>query len=350
NITIAGDYSGEFARIKDSVESTAEELSAYISEISLVLNHMADKNLTDFISREYLGEFVIIKDSLNKIIDNFNAFVSEIKYAAESVEVEAENVSGAGADLSRGAVEQTRAIEDLRIAIEDISHEAAVNAENAASAARMSEKSRSNAVEGNKKMESMLLAMDGVKQAANSISNIIDIMSSVASQTNLLAINASIEAARAGDKGRGFGVVADQIRDLANRSQDAAKQSQAIIENSLRKTEEGIHYAQETSEALHSIAGLVTEASRLIIDISGASEKQMQAIGGFSDKISQISTIIHNNSSLATQSVTAAQKLTEQSALLDALIEKFLLKSFSGQISGDSFGDFDALQDALSTG
>ncbi|MDR1704694.1 MAG: methyl-accepting chemotaxis protein, partial [Clostridiales bacterium] len=194
------------------------------------------------------------------------------------------------------------------------------------SAAALSEELKGYAVEGNEQMKHMLKSMEEISEASGSISKIIEIIKDISFQTNLLALNASIEAAHAGVHGAGFSVVAEEVRSLAVKSQEAANDTTELIETSIKRVAEGMDTAKKTDQSLEKIVSGVAGVSGIITDISEASNEQALAISHINDGVRQISQVVQDNSATSEESAAAAQELSSQSEVMRSLVSVFKIR------------------------
>ncbi len=321
--TMNGNYKGDFATMKTSIHSTQKSIASYITEITTILQSMADGDLRHNIDRQYLGQFSSIKDSIHTISSSLSKTMNEINMASEQVLAGARQISESSMSLAEGTTEQASSIEELNASIDLINGQTQSNALNATDANALSQRSVENAQSGNKEMHDMLTSMDGIKESSQSIAKIIKVIEDIAFQTNLLALNAAVEAARAGAMGKGFSVVAEEVRNLADKSQRAAKETADLIENSISRVESGQIIAQRTADSLRLIVDNAGEVSGLITGIAHSSNEQALSISQVSIGLSQISQVIQTNSATSEESASASQQLSSQAEVLRQMVSFF---------------------------
>ncbi len=325
-VSMTGNYNGDFNLMKTAINETIENVAEYIKEISFVLNELANNNLDQKVTKKYVGEFVSIKTSLNNIIVKLNNVVREILAASEQVAIGSRQVSETSMNLAEGSTEQASSVEELHAIILSVNEKTQANANNAKRADELSGQSQINAQNGNSEMKNMLSSMQSIKDSSSNISKIIKVIEDIAFQTNLLALNAAVEAARAGEHGKGFSVVAEEVRNLVVRTQTAARDSTALIENSMQAIDEGVKIAKATADSLEKIVGNVSEVSDIISEIALASSEQAEAISQIGVGIDNIASVVQNNSSTSEESAAASQQLSSQSETLKNMISIFNLR------------------------
>lgn len=325
---VEGNYKGDFLIIKNSINNTISNISSYINEISNVLGAISnDDNLNQEITREYVGKFSEMKSALNNIIKKFNIIIFDILSAAEQVAAGSRQVSESSMTLAQGASEQASSVEELNATITTVNESTIRNAKEAKVAADLAAASKDNALKGNRDMQSMLVSMEGINNSSGNIAKIIKVIDDIAFQTNLLALNAAVEAARAGEHGKGFSVVAEEVRNLAGKSQQSARETSGLIEESVTQVNEGSKIAATTAEALNAIMDGVSAVSKIITDIAQASTEQAEAIGQITIGVSQITEVVQNNSATSEEAASASQELSSQAEVLKNLVSVFKLKA-----------------------
>ncbi|MDR1532385.1 MAG: methyl-accepting chemotaxis protein [Clostridiales bacterium] len=323
---IQGQYQGNFLTIKASINHTIKNITSYINEISDVLEAMAASDLSLQINRAYIGEYSRIKDALNHIIGRFNKVVAEISATSEVVADGARKISDASMAVANGSVEQASSIDLLSNAFNSISEKTLKNAEIAREAVALSATSKENAIKGEADMNAMLVSMDRINESSQKISMIIKVIDDIAFQTNLLSLNASVEAARAGVHGKGFGVVADEVRSLATKCKEAASEISEFIKESVSRVDEGTNAAAATSQTLSAVVSYAAEVSGIIEDIVQSSKEQSESVQQVMSLISRISTVVQSNTALSEETGASTEELASQAEILRNLASNFKLK------------------------
>ena len=331
NAKITGNYKGDFKDMKDGFNFMTDELSKYIGETGRVLKEIADANLDITIRGDFIGDFSGIKTAIIAVNDRLNEIVGHISAVTSQVSEGAKSISQSALQLANGASEQAGSVQELSATVDTVSQKAKANSDSADSANKMSENSVGSARDSNDKMKQMLDAMEGIKDSSNKISNIIKTIEDIAFQTNLLALNAAVEAARAGEHGKGFSIVAEEVRSLAARSQAAAKETTALIEDSMNRVNNGTALAQTTADSLEAIVKHVTEISGIISLISASSKEQTEAVSQINIGLNQIANVATANAATSEESSAASQELSSQSESLYSMISAFKLKKDTRQ-------------------
>ena len=307
------------------VQNATDIIRSYVDEIGDKLASVANGDLTISIDREYMGDFVSIKDSINNIILSLNNAMSEIYNTSDRVHAGASQILATAEDLANGAQEQAASVEELTAAIDIFNQSIIDDAGNAEAAITLSDESVKHAKKSNDDMSKMLDAMQEIKESSGNISKIIKTIQDIAFQTNLLALNASVEAARAGEFGRGFSVVAEEVRNLAVRSQEAATQTTEFIEESIYKVDSGSGSAKITAESLSNIVKSANEVMRVVDRIYISIKEQMGSMEQFVISLNLISNVVQTNSVISEEVATATSELKSQADFLKKLVNFFKL-------------------------
>ncbi|BCA80712.1 methyl-accepting chemotaxis protein [Desulfuromonas sp. AOP6] len=273
--------------------------------------------------------------ALKGVSEKLNLSLWKVRSAAERIASSSAQVSDSSQSLSQGATEQASSLEEISASMHELTSQTRLNAENANAASQLTEAARQAAGRGHEQMGAMVQAMDEITGASHDISKIIKVIDEIAFQTNLLALNAAVEAARAGQHGKGFAVVADEVRSLAARSAKAAQETAALIEGTVRKTENGSTIAGRTAEALQEILSDVTKSNELVAEIAAASTEQAQGIAQVNLGLDQIDKVTQQNTASAEQSAAAAQELSAQAAELNHMLERFMLRDDAQELAGE---------------
>lgn len=257
NIHIELATEDELGRLSQAFNHISATISNYIEDISGQLSRMAENNMDITITQDYIGDFIPIQASIEKISQSLNDTLHQIVLSADEVSASSENVSSGAQVLSDGAAEQAAAIDQLAASIESLAKDVAANAKDAKEANDIVSGVGRDIQASNDEMGHLVEAMAEISHSSGEIEKIVKTIEDIADQTELLSLNASIEASRAGAAGRGFAVVANEIRELAAKSAEAVNQTSALIEKSQAAVENGIGIADYTAKSLEAVVPLL---------------------------------------------------------------------------------------------
>lgn len=317
---------GETGELMRILGLTIERLSSVVQDVSYHLNKMGEGDFRENITRTYRGDFAAIEKSIKAIHNSLKDTLTQISQSAETVAAHAVQVSDSAQSLSQGATEQASAVEELSVTTSSIASNARQTAAEAEEAGEFVNQAGAQLGISVGYVKELNVAMEEISLSSEKIGKIINSIEDIAYQTNILALNASVEAARAGSAGKGFAVVSAEIGKLASQSDEAAKATKELIEGSIRTVQEGVNVVQKVTESLDktsSIAGNVTTKMDLMVE---AVESQTTAISQITEGIDQISIVVQNTSDTSEKSASTSLELTEQSTIMNKLVQKFQLR------------------------
>lgn len=318
----------EFGKLALCIDITLKKLnsySSYIDEIASVLNRIADGCIKVEVVNDYEGEFAKVKQALTQITNSLYNTLEQINISADKVLDDSENVAGLSAKLSDGASNQASIIEELVASIEQIDHSIKDNAKGAMHA-NFKVKDVTKSIEyGNIEMKNLLGAMADIQDSSSKIEEIANAIAAIAEKTNLLALNASIEAARAGDQGRGFAVVASEVGILAQQSSESARITTDLIHEAMEAVNKGVALADHTAEALIKVVDGAQEITTIMDKIEMDSKMQSEAVSQIAEGVEEIAHVVDANVMSASVSANASNRLQEEMNVLKKLVDKFEL-------------------------
>ncbi len=316
-------YEGFMKNLSVGINNMLDSIVNPINEVKRLANALMNGDLTKQIEGDYEGDFAELKNSLNMSVMNLSEMVKEIRISASQISSAAGEISQGNTDLSQRTEEQASSLEETASSMEELTSTVRQNAENSRQANSLAASARAQAESGGQVIESTITAMSAINEASNKIEDIISVIDEIAFQTNLLALNAAVEAARAGEQGRGFAVVASEVRSLAQRSAAAAKEIKVLIKDSVEKVDEGSRLVDESGTTLAAIVNSVKKVSDIIAEIAAASSEQSAGIDQVGKAITQLDEVTQQNAALVEEAAAASESMDEQAKSLTRQMDFF---------------------------
>lgn len=324
----SSDSNDEVSEMIDEAGTMAVNLNEIIKDAGYLLGEMANGNfaISSNIEEKYVGDFNALIEAMRKLNSTLNNTLATINESAEQVTLGSSQMAESAQSLAEGATDQAGAVEELQATISDVVEMTATSAEGAKGAYETTISISKEADNSSKEMGYMISAMQRISETSVQIGNIIAEIEDIASQTNLLSLNAAIEAARAGEAGKGFAVVADQIRTLAESSAKSAVNTRQLIETSLEEVNNGNDITDRTKTALEKVVVGINEFAEVAKSINEMSEAQKEAMQQIELGINQISSVVQNNSAAAEETSATSEELSAQATTLKDMVDQFKLK------------------------
>ena len=310
------------------VSATTEKLQKIFEDLECLLNQMADGNfnLKTSCEEEYIGEYNGLLQAIRQMNRKMDSALKDVKYASENVSAGSVNLAEGAQALAEGATDQAASIEEIQATMDELTGGLEKCARDMKEAYNKAEGCATSAEVSQNEMRSMVATMGRISDTSSKIESIISEIEDIASQTNLLSLNAAIEAARAGDAGRGFAVVADQIRNLAEQSAKSAVNTRELIEGSVSEINAGSKAALKTAEVLENVVASVKDIAEISKELSENVKIQVDSIEQANRGIIKISEVVQNNSATAEESSATSEELSAQATSMDELVSKFRLR------------------------
>lgn len=314
--------------LSDSTRNIVERMRIMIGDVTYLLEEIAAGNFTveSKIGKEaYVGAFKSIYESIVKLNKDMKITLKEIQEASIQVEAGAAQMAESAQSLAEGATDQAGSVQELLATVSEVTGHVEENTKATDQAHERAKMVSEEAKVSQEKMVELTEAMSKIEYTSSEINKIIGNIEEIASQTNLLSLNAAIEAARAGEAGKGFAVVADQIRKLAEESAQSAIDTRKLISAAVEEVKNGSVITDDTAQYLNKVMEGLDEIFVSVSEIRQASDRQAMAMNEIEKGVEQISQVVESNSAAAEETSATSEELSAQSENLNALIEKFVL-------------------------
>lgn len=314
--------------LAESTRIIVERMNQIIGDMAYLLEEMAGGNFavkSKIGEAAYVGAFKDLLISIRTLNGDLRTTLREIHEASKQVEAGASQMAESAQSLAEGATDQAGSVEELLATVSEVVGHVTENTKATDNAHERTNEVAKEAKISQDRMHDLTAAMDRIEETSNEISNIIENIEDIASQTNLLSLNAAIEAARAGEAGKGFAVVADQIRKLAEQSAQSAIDTRKLIEASISEVDNGGVITKDTAEYLDRVMEGLDEILSAVGDVRQASDRQAAAMQEIEIGVSQISSVVENNSAAAQETSATSEELSAQSESLNSLVDQFKL-------------------------
>ncbi len=319
----ANDEIGDLSRtLRQSIHQTYQ----YIEDINRIMQELSEGNFNVSTSVPFIGDFQSIADSIERFTNSLSSVMSNIHRVEDKVFGHARTLSDGSQSLAQGATEQAAAVEELSATLDELSKSAKLNLQKSAEVRENAHLTGDQVNLSSQQMELLVSAMADISTTSEQIENIISTIEDIAFQTNILALNASVEASRAGEAGKGFAVVANEVRTLAAKSDQAAKATKELIENSVRATTKGSAIVDDVSATLQKTLVLVNQSNSAIDEITDAVQEEAEAVSQVAEGLGQIANVVQTNTANSEESAAVSTELFEQVSRMKNQTSNFRLK------------------------
>ena len=318
----------EMGELAQNFREACAQMKMVIEDAGDLLSRIAEGNFIVESDKEsaYVGDFSLLIESMHKLDDQMNHTLNQINVGAGQVMIGSGQLAESAQTLAEGATEQAGAVQELTATIENVTSLAEESAENAVAAAESAKASTENAEKSKEEINGLTNAMERITETSREIENIIATIEDIASQTNLLSLNASIEAARAGEAGKGFAVVADQIGKLATDSAQSAVMTRELISKSLIEIDNGNQIVAHTMETIASVLESMEQFAQMASGAADSSKMQADMLKQIEAGVEQISNVVVSNSTAAEENSAISEELLAQAQTLEQMVAAFKLR------------------------
>jgi methyl-accepting chemotaxis protein len=316
---------GAYGTLVHGLNETLEAVVVPMRESSAVLERLADRDLSRRVEGSYVGDHARVQQALNAALEGLDGALREVRASSEQVASAGSQIAGGSQALAQGASEQAAGLEEIAASITELSAMAERTSVNAREADGLARETQTGAGEGAARMQELATALTAIERSADQTAKIVRTIDEIAFQTNLLALNAAVEAARAGDAGRGFAVVAEEVRALALRSAEAARNTAALIEESVRQAAGGVSLGERVAAEFDDVSRRVARTSAVVAEIAAAAEQQTDGIRQITGAVNEMNGVTQQTAANAEESASAAAELASQAERMQSVVGAFAL-------------------------
>ena len=321
----------ELEVLTHTLGDTVESVNRYISDIQQVLTRMADGDLTAVPQVDYRGDFTLIRSSLGAIRQSMNETILGFRNAAGRLAEMSEELSGQSTQLHQASLEQTQSTEELVDEVSRVKDRLSSVKDSSGQTRTKTAEIAQCIQDANTRMDALSRAMDGISDNAQRITQIAKAIEDVAFQTGILAINASVEAARAGSAGKGFAVVADEVRQLASRSSEAAQSAADMVSSTRAIIQTGVELTADTAGSLRNISAVSGQIGAITDQLAAAVQGQESALAVMEERIGTIAAIAERNLQNAGGTEQSSGLLAREAEALRFQVKRFIVKEEDGR-------------------
>ncbi len=312
--------------LSNALSDTVDSINGYISELSHILENMSGGNFQVDVRGDFEGDFVVMKESLNKIINAMNQMLKSFRNASEEVLMMSEDMSESAQQVHHGSTEQSESLNVLSQEATAIEQNILHVDENTRNVGDLMAVVQKHMETGGDNMKNLLCAMEEINRNSTEITKINKFLEDISFQTNILSLNASIEAARAGTAGKGFAIVAEEVGNLAAQSAKSSKRTSSITNHSMEAVKRGTEYAKKVADSFHDIGEIADQIAGISEQLSENVSVQKHSLSNIAGQITQIRDVAQQNLNASYEGATASQKLNRQAQELKEISGRFRLR------------------------
>ena len=320
------DKEGEVGEMVRSLTFMKQYFADMINDISYVLSQMGEGNYMVGVTKEYLGDFQQIRVSMETILSETREILLSLRNSVQEIDSGSDQLAKAAMELAEGSTHQSSQVSEIMELIRQMTKSMEEQVEEARITVETSTKAGESLTQGNEKMQELKNAIAEIAKCSEQIGTIIATIEDIASQTNLLSLNAAIEAARAGEAGKGFAVVAEQVKSLAEESAKAAGKTRQLIETTVQAVEKGIQYADDTAVSMGEVMEGAKLATELMNKMAEHLKKEAENMRAIDHSVAVVSEVVDNNSATSEETAAVSEEQSAQVTTMVGMMERFVIE------------------------